>query len=423
MQLKTDQSKRVPPVCSAAEIQRALDVIGENAVEWAVKMAHDNAVALLEHIPTFGQGASELRMVRIGTESIALKTLSAIAAGSAPSELSAEEQMIIRDFVQRGVPLESILEGLRRSHSFMMSDILAACGNIVPLDQQAQELQWAASVLLKLVNGHSEHSTKTYYLEQRRWQATSRAEVDELVRALLYNDPADLPYDLGRICSRLEYDIEDLWHVGVAAWGFSEDIKSHMDPTMAVESWLKCLNGEAVLTTAQGERLVWGWLSSSSREAAENIVVTLGSDVGFCVAVGNPNHGVRGFRTTHREALRARSVAELSPLATANPVRYQEVRLLALLLNDPGSAADFARNELGALFGSDERLHEIRETVRSYLNSHSPQAVARELFIARNTVGYRLKQAEELLGRSLLEGQNELRAALLIAEHLQFPQM
>lgn len=418
MQLKGDASRDITPACSASELQKAINVIGEFAVDWAVQMAYDNAVSLLENFPSFGSGPSELHMVRIGTEAIALRVLSGIATGVAPSDLNAEEQMIIRDFVARGVPLEAILGGLRRSHSFMMSRILAACGEYVPLDQQAQELQRAAGVLLAYVNGHSEKSTRTYHREQQRWQASSRAEIDELVQGLLLKDLSEITGDIRQIGGRLKYEIQDQWHIGVVAWQNSDQASPPECFLSAFEMWLRGCSGGDTLLLSKGNQLIWGWISFSSEPDGALQGPALQEEARFRTAVGTPALGIRGFRDTHHEAVRAREIAELSSSVTGDHVLYDDVRLLALLLADRRLAVDFARRELGGLYSTNERAQEIRQTVKAYLDTHSPQTVARELFIARNTVGYRLKQAEELLGRELTEKQAELRVAIVIADSL-----
>ena len=48
----------------------------------------------------------------------------------------------------------------------------------------------------------------------------------------------------------------------------------------------------------------------------------------------------------------------------------------------------------------------------------SATRVAKELFVHQNTVTYRVKRAEELLGRSVTEDPLELVCALVLAETL-----
>ena len=60
-----------------------------------------------------------------------------------------------------------------------------------------------------------------------------------------------------------------------------------------------------------------------------------------------------------------------------------------------------------------------RETLRHYLEAErSITTVAVELHVARGTVAYRVRKAEEVLGREVGERRFELHAALLLAQCL-----
>ena len=74
----------------------------------------------------------------------------------------------------------------------------------------------------------------------------------------------------------------------------------------------------------------------------------------------------------------------------------------------------FVRRELGALAGEDDAAARLRETVLAYLEAGMDGAAAR-LAIHRNTVRYRLRQAEDLRGRPITERRRELELALLCA--------
>jgi DNA-binding PucR family transcriptional regulator len=100
-------------------------------------------------------------------------------------------------------------------------------------------------------------------------------------------------------------------------------------------------------------------------------------------------------------------------------VRFAAAELLALLTEDAGRASRFLARELGGLAATDPATWELRRTVRVYLDSHSPQTAACRLFVARNTVNYRLRRDEQLRGRPLTERQLELGVALMLAEAIQ----
>ncbi|MBO2455221.1 helix-turn-helix domain-containing protein [Actinomadura barringtoniae] len=139
---------------------------------------------------------------------------------------------------------------------------------------------------------------------------------------------------------------------------------------------------------------------------------------GLRVAVGPVAQGVPGFRRSHLGALEAQRLAGGSPLSC-----FADVRVASLLTADAEQARWFAEETLGGLSGlagADDRVAELRETLRVYLAcGRSPQVAAGLLHVARNTVTYRVKRAEELLGRPLSGDLLELRLALEIVRTLR----
>ena len=92
---------------------------------------------------------------------------------------------------------------------------------------------------------------------------------------------------------------------------------------------------------------------------------------------------------------------------------YSEVALEALAFGGQDVARDFARAELGLLADDGERTETLRRTVQTYFASgNSAAAAAASLGIAERTVTYRLRRAEELVGRPLSTRRAEIEAAL-----------
>jgi DNA-binding PucR family transcriptional regulator len=61
----------------------------------------------------------------------------------------------------------------------------------------------------------------------------------------------------------------------------------------------------------------------------------------------------------------------------------------------------------------------LRATLRVYLEENlSPARAARRLGIHQNTVVYRVKRAEEILGHSIEQGRLELEVSLRLSEGL-----
>jgi DNA-binding PucR family transcriptional regulator len=99
-------------------------------------------------------------------------------------------------------------------------------------------------------------------------------------------------------------------------------------------------------------------------------------------------------------------------------VLYREVGLIALLSTDPERAAWFGAEELGELTGIGPADVELRRTALCYLDTGSSLIdTAARMHIHRNTVLYRLRRAEALIGRPLTDRQLALHATLRLAEY------
>ena len=99
--------------------------------------------------------------------------------------------------------------------------------------------------------------------------------------------------------------------------------------------------------------------------------------------------------------------------------RYADVELVVLLSRDAELARNFVLRELGELAVDTPAAHELRETVAAYLACDRSLAKAADLLhVARNTVAYRVKKVESLIGRDLRERKLELESALRLAQRL-----
>jgi DNA-binding PucR family transcriptional regulator len=89
---------------------------------------------------------------------------------------------------------------------------------------------------------------------------------------------------------------------------------------------------------------------------------------------------------------------------------------------DLDSLRAWVAETLGPLAGTSERNEGLRETARVFLRTGgSYAATADELFLHRNTVQYRIRQAEELRGRPFTEARLEVELALLTCHWLGPP--
>ncbi len=89
----------------------------------------------------------------------------------------------------------------------------------------------------------------------------------------------------------------------------------------------------------------------------------------------------------------------------------------ALVAGNEAGARRLVERELGALADPDPSLDRLRETVAAFLaHGASVEATAAELFVHKNTVRYRVAQAEDLLGHPLSQRRTEVAVALACLE-------
>jgi DNA-binding PucR family transcriptional regulator len=181
----------------------------------------------------------------------------------------------------------------------------------------------------------------------------------------------------------------------------------------AVDEAAAALGSAQPLVLASGAARfdVWcGFFDAPGTEALERYE----PPPGVLVAFGTPGRGIAGFRKSHAEALQA---ARIVSLAGGEAVTgYADVELVSLLADDLPRARAFVAGQLGPLASTAEPVMRLRETVLAFLSSGgSATRVAKELYVHQNTVAYRVKRAEELLGRKVSDRPAELTCALTLA--------
>ncbi|MDN5744589.1 MAG: helix-turn-helix domain-containing protein [Nocardioidaceae bacterium] len=170
------------------------------------------------------------------------------------------------------------------------------------------------------------------------------------------------------------------------------------------------------LTLPAGRRELWFWVGTRTAPhlgALAEVMAAQSERVpGIRLAHGRPVPGVDGFRSSHREALEAQRCALMSA-AQAVVTTYDEVELVCLISNNPDGAESLVARELADLAGSDPALARVRETLGRYLrHGGNVEQTAKDLLVHKNTIRYRLAQAEELIGHPLTERRTEIDLAL-----------
>lgn len=412
LQLQPTRTDLPAPVCGLEIRQLALDRLGEGPLAWATELALELSEKATELLPLGGQDRA-VEMLRPGSESFVITTLLSVLSGvPEKSGSTRESEQHIIDLVPRRVPLEQVLRGFRAGNEQLAEAYISACRRLVPPDQQAEQLAVVFTMLFEFANSFHATLSDFYMTEERRWLASANARRNQMVRSILAGE--EIPAETA---SRvLAYDVASSSHVGVV---FRRRASASGYPTPLSEvaaSVLRGFEATAHLVIPIDRTEVWAWVSVTGQCAPDASTIPPRPDV--LVALGKVQAGLEGFRATHAEAQTAARVATLDTTAIegGQVVDFHNVRLVALLTTESADALSFMHDELGKLGGSGQTLRVLRETLRTYLKCNCrPQDAARTLFVAKNTVIYRVKRAEELLGHGIRTRQLELGIALRLA--------
>jgi len=413
--LRPATDDKVSPVCSPELIRHAVDQIGAEAVQWAVQLGRDIALQCAEQFQEFGTKPSQIVTARLGIESATVLTLLAIDNPTGHLlTMSDDIGRAIKEWVQRGVPLKVVWAAVRQGHAWLVEKYTERCLAMVPRKDLPEELQNISRVMLQFMNELADSMGREYERENERWRMSSSALRGLRVRELLREEC----HDIAKAESDLEYQIRRRHHVGLVLWATQvDDVHPSYNLHEIAKTILTNVGAEQILLLAEGQFGLLGWGNSIRGFAPDQATSHAISDPRVRGSLGQTEFDVAGFVKTNRQAQRAQSLLDKLPYIEDGVITYRSVQLLSLLAENTEEMDEFVRTTLGALTEPDASTEALRNTLEAYLRlKHSPQAAANELFIARNTVNYRLKKAAELLGRSVDEQVLETWIALVIHE-------
>ncbi|MGW5515086.1 PucR family transcriptional regulator [Nocardia africana] len=409
--LRSTAETPVQPACTPETIASAIAQIGPGPVQWAVDLGARIADRTIQRFPEFGGGRSSVATLRLGTEQVAIYMVRSLDAGRMfHTPNSPETASMIHDYVHRRIPMDRIWAGMRYGHAWLTEEFMAACRTLVERDRRAEELESISQILFEQVITYAAELGDLYRIENEAWVASAQFARDDALRAIMEGEEIDE----NATSQTLRYPL-NRFHVSLV-------VKAHdstdTDLPAVAQGTLQSLGAQAVLVVADSAHEVRAWGGFEHRlpvgPVAERQTVP-----GVDIAIGFGGRGACGFRRATEEAERTASIATRVKYRTPYIVTYDQVSLVGLLMESPEQAADFADRELGQFAENSTQMATLRETVLAYFECrHSPRAAGVRLFVAKNTVLYRLKRAEELIGRSLDERPAETWAALLIAKAL-----
>lgn len=369
--------------------------------------------------PALFPDADAFEANRAATEQNLALIIQFVRDGVDPDEVAAPPAGIayVREAVRRGVPLEAMLRSLRLGHRSFLAVMLERLR-----ERTDGEAEFAEATMLLTgwsfgtVDRLSTQADVIYQDERDRWLRSAAATQTETIQTLL--DGGDL--DLQAAGSRLRYPLERN-HVGLIAWvpTSTEDRDTFAALEAAVTQAAACVGGQSLLLQPLGLLATAVWVGSPTPfdpAVLDDVRFDAHGAPGVALAVGEPAAGVGGFSATHRQAIEARRVAMLDARPAAVVTRYRDVALSALATVDLDQARGFVAGELGGLAAADPTTRRLAATLAAYLDEGSSHArTARRLDVHENTVRYRIRQAQEVLGRPVDQRTLELRAALRLA--------
>lgn len=321
------------------------------------------------------------------------------------------------ELVHRGMALPALLRAYRLGHGLFVQ----------VLEQRVSELELDPEVRWRVLADASRHvftyidniSTllvDDYEAEREQWLRGAAAAQAKLVQAIIAGEVVDP----AEAAATLRHDVTAP-QLGLIVWRDPRVVLPDHTPSPAqtARTLATELGGSQTLIVPVGEHAAWAWTTGKGL-VAEPPARSSVADERTSVATGGIHPGLEGMSRSHREARAARRVGDIFGARAGTILRYPAVALASLTSADPLEAASFAVTELGELAADTDAMRRLRATIRVHLDEAlSPSRTAKRLSIHQNTVTYRVKRAEELLGRSLTDRRLELEIALRLFDGLE----
>jgi hypothetical protein len=318
-----------------------------------------------------------------------------------------------RRLAQRGVPLTALLRAYRVGHACFSDWLLRE------LARQAGDAEMITAATLgmsKIVAGYidqtSEEMVAAYGQERENWLRNRSAARAARIRDLLSGERIDVSAAETTLGYRLRQ-----YHVGLVCW--AGDATAAVDNITRLEHAISHVAGNAACSgdpvfLPRDESSAWAWLPLGIRDTFDAAgATTADADGNIHFAFGDVVKGVTGFRLTHRQAIAAQAVALAAGSPSPRVVTFSEVAPVAMMLGSPDLLRAWVLSTLGGLVTDDEHHARLRDTLLVFLQSGgSYKATAERLMLHKNTVQYRIRKAEESLGRPVGENRHDVELAL-----------
>ncbi|MGN7135014.1 PucR family transcriptional regulator [Rhodococcoides corynebacterioides] len=324
-----------------------------------------------------------------------------------------------RRLAQRGVPVNALVRAYRLGQQFLL-DRAFHVSLATPATEAVRVRAYAVLVdaVFDYIDWISQRVVVVYETERESWLADRESARLNAVLAVL--DGGGSPEAVERMAG---YRVSGR-HLAVVCWS--------ADPAPGTERvqrfttsirWLASQLGSLSppLVVVRDGATAWGWVQltgtddMSIHSALDRIAASTESAVGPRFAVGTVAGGVEGFLRSHHQALRTHHVAVLGARGRALE-RYDQpgLAVVDLCAPDPTALRIWILEVLGPGLAADTANAErLRETLRVYLScERSLAAAAARMTMHKNSIRYRVDNAEKLLPRPLNSDRLAVEVAL-----------
>jgi DNA-binding PucR family transcriptional regulator len=380
---------------------------------------------LLEDFPAFGQDAALESEMHDAIQANLWHVFERVMPGAEGALATpADALRFATSVLHRGIDTADLVQAYRVGQNMAWSwwmQRLAA--QITERDVLIEAIDVSSLRMFAYVDSAVDEQVRLWDEERRRWLGRSVALRTEMARRLLRGEPL-APEEVGQA---LGHEI-DLPLVAAILWeqdgGASTPLVmsrlEHIADTMAHAVGL----AHGLLIPA-GASSLWVWFAAEDAPSLDALAQAAACEVEGRqgVALGLLDHGVTGFRSSHRQARRARRLAELTE-AGPGVVRFDQVDTLCMLGEDSELVGDFVRRKLGGLVHADPATRRLRTTLLVWLQENgSGSRTSKRLSAPKNTVQYRVKSAEKALGHRLEDDRLGIELALTLVERVGLGQL
>jgi len=395
-------------------VERVTRLVGEGPVQWAIQSGITITNALLQRFPAWATSGDEHRLCRVGPESIALVSLEFLATGQFSSGSIGSAVAHVGQANNSRIPLSELLQASVDVQAHLEREYFTVSARHISQEQYleaARSISWAVLICLREYTD-SLASTRAGDRGHTQSEAeTKRHLVGELLKVIELGAVADVERAIG-------YGVTGRKHHALIASADPDQPDAVRRMRTYVSRLAQGPDHNRVLDvdrSTAGEYWLW-WERSDPH--FDQLLSQRPVPKGVSVATASVGDGLAGFRASHERAIEVRRAMAAFAFSLHRVVDYQEVAGVLPFADDLPRAAEFAVEELGRLAARDATRDAERLTLATQLRTQSFTDTARELFISRSTVTYRLQKAATSLPAGWKERPMEVALALRLVNLL-----